>query len=90
MNQHKCEIANVSSEYHNYTLDWGPDKIDMYVDTVKHYSYNRTANDGWVFDKPYYIILSLAIGGPAGTNIDNKAFPQKYIIDYIRIYEYMN
>jgi len=41
------------------------------------------------FDQPYFIILNLAVGGFWGgkEGIDDTIFPQKYEIDYVRVYE---
>ena len=41
----------------------------------------------WPFDKPFYLILNLAIGGHfGGFEVDNNVFPQEFIIDYIKVY----
>ena len=34
-----------------------------------------------------YILLNLALGGDNGGEIDDAAFPMRYEIDYVRIYE---
>ena len=39
------------------------------------------------FTKPQYILLNLALGGDNGGAIDDAAFPMRYEIDYVRIYE---
>ena len=39
------------------------------------------------FNRPQYILLNLALGGDNGGDIDNAAFPMRYEIDYVRIYE---
>ena len=46
-------------------------------------------NETWPFDKPHYLILNFAIGGGWGgqKGIDDNIFPQKYYIDYVRVYE---
>ena len=43
----------------------------------------------WPFDKPHYLILNLAIGGTWGgqKGIDDAIFPQRYLIDYVRVYK---
>ena len=33
------------------------------------------------------IWLNLALGGDNGGTIDNSAFPMKYFIDYVRVYQ---
>ena len=39
------------------------------------------------FTRPQYILLNLALGGTNGGPIDNEAFPMRYEIDYVRVYE---
>ena len=48
-----------------------------------------TGNAVWPYDKPHYLILNAAIGGSWGgqKGIDDSIFPQKYYIDYVRVYK---
>ena len=39
------------------------------------------------FRQPQYLLVNLALGGSWGGAIDDKIFPQKYVIDYVRVYE---
>ena len=45
--------------------------------------------DSWPFEAPEYLILNLAIGGSWGgeKGIDEKIFPQRLLIDYVRVYK---
>ncbi|HMY40053.1 MAG TPA: glycoside hydrolase family 16, partial [Marinagarivorans sp.] len=38
-------------------------------------------------DKPFYILLNLAIGGNNGGDPAGTSFPAKYEIDYVRVYQ---
>lgn len=77
--------------FHTYAAEWYKDRIDFYLDTTKYFTFTNedTGNDVWPFDKPQYIILNLAVGGSWGGQygIDTTIFPQKYIIDYVRVYK---
>ncbi|MEJ2703174.1 MAG: DUF3472 domain-containing protein, partial [Sedimentisphaerales bacterium] len=68
-------------QYHVYTIEWYPDRIDFFLDHQKYFSFENegTGNDVWPFDKPQYLILNLAIGGSWGgqKGIDDTIFPQK-------------
>jgi hypothetical protein len=46
-------------------------------------------NDVWPYDKPHYLIINAAIGGTWGgqKGIDDTIFPQKYYIDYVRVFK---
>jgi beta-glucanase (GH16 family) len=42
----------------------------------------------WVFDKPFYIIINLAVGGSfVGAPNNETVFPQSMLIDYVRVYK---
>jgi beta-glucanase (GH16 family) len=78
-------------EFHIYAAEWFPDHIDFFRDDQKYFTFTKdpTNEAPWAFDKPQYIILNAAIGGAWGgqKGIDDSIFPQKYIIDYVRVYQ---
>ena len=39
------------------------------------------------FDKPHYLLLNLALGGSWGGEMDDSVLPQRYLIDYVRVYQ---
>ena len=42
----------------------------------------------WVFNKPFYIIINLAVGGNFPGSPDNgELFPQNMLVDYVRVYK---
>ena len=42
----------------------------------------------WVFNKPFYIIINLAVGGNfPGSPVSGETFPQNMLVDYVRVYE---
>lgn len=84
-------VPTVNEEFHSYILEWTPDLLRTYVDDSLYFEYK---NEGlgktkWPYDKPFYIILNVAIGGAWGSadGIDNNAFPQAMEIDYVRVYQ---
>ena len=84
-------VKNVSERFHVYKADWSPEKIDFYIDDHKFFSYenNEKNSKTWPFDEPYYLILNLAIGGlwAGKEGVDEIIFPQKFYIDYVRVYQ---
>lgn len=84
---------NLSTQFHTYTVEWEPNVIRWYVDGQLFQVRTPEDLDGrpWKFDHNFFIILNLAVGGdwpgsPDGTTI----FPQKYLIDYVRVYQRQN
>jgi beta-glucanase (GH16 family) len=87
-------IPDASEKFHVYALEWDAQKLDFFVDDKKYFTYANegTGTDSWPFDQPQYLILNLAIGGAWGgqKGIDEAAFPQRYYIDYVRVYQRSN
>ena len=84
-------VKDASEMFHVYKADWTPEKIDVYIDDQKFFTYENKEKtyESWPFDQPYFIILNLAVGGFWGgkEGVDDSVFPQKYEIDYVRVYE---
>ena len=61
-----------------------------FVDDIQFHFLSKTKHDTeneWPFDKPFHLILNLAVGGDWGgkMGVDTNAFPQDFFIDYIKI-----
>ena len=94
-NQTSYQIASdVGNNYHTYGLIWSDEKIITFIDNEENIvlEYNRPEQSNyelWPYDKEFFIILNLAIGGTWGglNGIDNDAFPQHMYIDYVKVSE---
>ncbi len=86
----RIEVADPSQHFHVYAIEWFEDHIDFFCDETKYFTFRNegTGNDTWPFDKPHYLILNAAYGGSWGgqKGTDDSILPQKYFIDYVRIY----
>ena len=84
-------IEKPYENYNVYALNWFEDHMDFFVNDSLYFSFKNegTGNDAWPFDKPQYLLINLAIGGSWGgrNGIDNAIFPQKYYIDYVKVYK---
>lgn len=86
------EKDSYSEDFHVYSINWTPEKIDFFIDEEKYFTFeNDRKNDAktWPFDQPQYLILNLAVGGFWGgqKGIDESIFPIRYEIDYVRYYQ---
>jgi beta-glucanase (GH16 family) len=86
----RMAVADASEAFHVYAIEWDARKIDFFVDARKSFTYPNegSGRDAWPFDREQYLILNLAIGGDWGgqKGIDDRIFPQRYAIDYVRVY----
>lgn len=80
--------------FHVWRLDWYETAIRIYLDDelLNEVPLSATVN-GRIgryttpFHRPQYILLNLALGGDNGGTIDDTAFPMRYEIDYVRVYQ---
>ncbi|MBI9115128.1 glycoside hydrolase family 16 protein [Sanguibacter suaedae] len=77
-----------ADDFHTFAVDWKPGEITWYVDGRQYHRITRASVgvNQWVFDKPYFLILNLAVGGqwpgyPDGTT----TFPQEMKVDWVRV-----
>ena len=85
------KVVKPYEKFQVYAMEWSAEKIDFYVDDKKYFTYEneKSGEAAWPFDKDHYLILNTAIGGSWGgqKGIDDTIFPQKFTIDYVRIYQ---
>ena len=76
-------VANMSTGFHTYGVDWQADTITWYFDgRVVH-----TAATPADMHKPMYMLANLAVGGSWGGPANaTTVFPAEMQIDYIRAY----
>ncbi|MDQ8184188.1 glycoside hydrolase family 16 protein [Pelagicoccus sp. SDUM812002] len=77
-------------KFHIWTMEWNSDSISISLDD-EHLNTIPIANteqpDGFnPFHQPHYILLNLAIGANGGSPSETS-FPQRYEIDYVRVYQ---
>jgi len=87
----QIKIPDASEAFHIYALEWSTERLDFFVDDHKYFTFKNEGSgaDAWPYDKDQYLILNLAIGGAWGgaKGIDDAVFPQRYCIDYVRVYQ---
>jgi beta-glucanase (GH16 family) len=80
----------IADDFHTYAIEWNVDGISWFYDGENYFTLERgvVGDREWVFDKEFFIILNLAIGGqlagPVG--LDTK-FPANVYVDYVRVYQ---
>lgn len=75
--------------FHVFGIEWGPGYINYYVDDVLYNQITPADVPGeWVFNKPFFILINLAVGGTfVGSPNSETVFPQTMLVDYVRVYK---
>lgn len=88
----------LSADFHTYGIEWaqeekeGKDVIRFFVDDVQYaevWEEQIDNNDYWPFNKPFFFIFNLAIGGNMGGSVDDGIFNQQRImyVDWVRVWQ---
>jgi len=85
--------TTATSEFHEYAMEWTEDELSFFVDDQWIGSYQNQGNgyEQWPYNQEFFVILNLAIGShfmPCET--EDGLFPQRYEIDYVRVYQLAN
>ena len=90
------KLPNSRSEFNVYAVEWTPEEIRGYVNDEQLFTFrNERLTDPaadyrqWPFDKPFHLLLNLAVGGTWGgqQGVDPTIWPQRLEIDYVRVYQ---
>lgn len=81
----------VNANYHVYAVEWNSTSIKYFVDGNLFYQVTKAqvqTYGNWVYDHPMFLILNVAVGGAWPGNPDGSStFPQRMLVDYIRVYQ---
>jgi beta-glucanase (GH16 family) len=92
----KIKVPAARKDFNTYVVEWTPAEIRAFVNgrhyfTFKNERLTNSAADHrqWPFDKPFHLLLNLAVGGMWGgaEGVDATIWPQRLEIDYVRVYE---
>jgi beta-glucanase (GH16 family) len=87
--EYTLENDRFDTGFHIFGIEWGPEFVNFYVDDVLYNQITPEDVTGpWVFDKPFYILMNLAVGGTfVGSPNAETEFPQTMLVDYVRVYK---
>ena len=89
---------SLADDFHTYGAEWaeqekdGKDVIRFTVDGVQYAEVWEDVidnNDYWPFNKPFFFIFNLAIGGNMGGTVNDAIFDQPVImyVDWVRVWQ---
>jgi beta-glucanase (GH16 family) len=91
--QYQLPAGDFHQEWHLFAVEWEPARIRWYVDSVLFQTVTKPAGVDpayWPFDRdrPFFLILNLAVGGWFDTPYlpPEDMQPQRLLVDYVRVY----
>lgn len=82
-----------SSRFHTWRMDWDQESISLYVDDQLLNKVplalleNKDGSGKHPFRQPHYLLLNLALGGQNGGRLERTVFPNRFEVDYVRVYQ---
>ena len=95
----ETHVPDVLEGFHTFGIVWAPGRIDWTYDGRVYATKRRgdwwTANSdtpGAPFDRPFHLIMNLAIGGGLSEErglkgIDENGFPKRMEVDWVRVWQ---
>ncbi len=84
-------VPTATDNFHVYRVDWTPFAVRGFIDGEQYFEFlnNNTGFTAWPFDKKFFLILNVAVGGNWGgaQGVDNAVFPASMVIDYVKVYK---
>ena len=84
-------VPDLSTAFHIYAIEWNEKSISFYVDQqrINYFENDHKGFATWPYDQRFHLVLNVAVGGTWGGKygIDEAIFPQRMLIDYVRVYQ---
>jgi beta-glucanase (GH16 family) len=89
-NSYTLPSGDFSQKFHVFSLIWSQDSLKILVDNISYEKASRQdLNNGtYPFDKPFFLIFNVAVGGNwPGPPDATTHFPQRMFVDYVRVFQ---
>ena len=78
-------IEGVADDFHVYSAIWSEETIRFFVDDELFHTFQNNA--GLPFNKDFFLIFNVAMGGNFGGNIDPNFQRSTMVVDYVRVFQ---
>lgn len=86
----KIAVPEAETAFHTYVLEWDAEEIRVFVDDRPYFTSRKEGGDwqSWPFFRDFHLVLNVAVGGAWGgqQGVDPAVFPQRMLVDYVRVY----
>ncbi len=78
---------DATENFHVYGVERTADKLSFFVDNKYFFDFKSDSTvKKDLLQHPYYLLINTAVGGDWGGEIDSTIFPQKYYVDWVRVF----
>ncbi len=91
-NSYNLPSGTFNDDFHVFAIEWDHGEMRWYIDGERYATQTQWHTDGHAFpapfDEEFHLLLNLAVGGNWPGNPDETTvFPQRFEIDYVRVYQ---
>ena len=89
-NGYTLAAGDFSQQFHVFSLIWKSNSIQMLVDDQVYMTgtSSQISSGTWPFNLPSFFIFNVAVGGDwPGSPDASTVFPQRMLVDYIRVFQ---
>jgi beta-glucanase (GH16 family) len=80
--------GDFSDKFHVFSILWDESEITWFVDDIEFHTQEITSAARKEFQEPFFLLFNLAVGGRwPGSPDATTAFPQKMVVDYVRVFQ---
>lgn len=89
-NSYSLSSGTFFDQFHVFSMEWKQDQIKLFVDNNLFFTFNNTdtGSNPYPFNAPFFFLFNVAVGGNwPGSPDATTTFPQRMIVDYIRVFQ---
>jgi beta-glucanase (GH16 family) len=89
-NSYTLSGSSFYDQFHVFSMEWVQDQIKLYVDNNLYLTVTKAdlGSNPYPFNAPFFFIFNVAVGGNWPGNPDaTTTFPQRMIVDYVRVFQ---
>jgi beta-glucanase (GH16 family) len=84
----KTSTSDLSEEFHVFSIIWDANEIKWLLDGIQYHNVDIAPADLDEFREAFFFIFNVAVGGNWPGNPDaTTSFPQRMIVDYMRVFQ---
>jgi len=84
----KLREGIMADDYHIISIEWYPDTIKWFLDGVLYHQEDISTPEKEELRKEFFLLLNVAVGGNwPGYPDETTKFPQRMLVDYVRVYK---